>query len=132
MRLIFIWSIGIFVPVMLMKLAICLSGWLGVLMNLRLVVLIFASPRIPNYAHPVCENINRSDYDSNSSRYYISANGFVRLSSIIETMDEQHLKLTNLCGSMTYHMRLTLSFAPLNLMATYVMIVSLFLPYSPN
>ena len=44
MRPMLIWSIGIFVRMMLMKLGICLSGCLGILMNLRLVVLILASP----------------------------------------------------------------------------------------
>jgi len=34
------WSIGIFVLEMLTKLGNCLNDWLGILMNLRLVILI--------------------------------------------------------------------------------------------
>ena len=43
----------------------------------------------------MCEHCNRSDHDSNSCTYYISADGFARLSSMIEIMNEQQLKLTN-------------------------------------
>ena len=50
---------------------------------------------IPNYAPLVCEHCNRSDYDSNSCPCNISVDGFARLFNMIETMNEQQLKLTN-------------------------------------
>jgi len=39
-RPVLFWSIEIFVLEMLTKLGNCLNGWLGILMNLRLVILI--------------------------------------------------------------------------------------------
>jgi len=41
------------VPVMLMKLEICLSGLLGILMNLRLVVLILESSPLASLTMPL-------------------------------------------------------------------------------
>jgi len=58
MRAALIWSIGIFVPVMLMKLGICLSGWFEILMYLRLVVLILVSPPLASLTMPLlCASI---------------------------------------------------------------------------
>ena len=44
---------------------------------------------------------------------------------MIETIDEQHIKIVNSMQSMTYHMRLTLDLVLLDLMSIFVMIVSL-------
>ena len=52
-------------------------------------------PCIPNYALPVCEHCTRSDHDNDSYAYYVSADGFTKLSSTIKTMSDQQLKLTN-------------------------------------
>jgi len=47
------------------------------------------SPCIPIYAPPVCEICHYSDLNSTSCTYYISDEGFTRLSSMIETMNRQ-------------------------------------------
>jgi len=46
-------------------------------------------PYIPDYAPTMCEICHYSDHDSNSCPYYISNEGFARLSNMIETMNEQ-------------------------------------------
>ena len=43
MRFVLLWTIGISVLEMLMKSRNCLSGWLGILMHMRLVALIHTS-----------------------------------------------------------------------------------------
>ena len=45
-------------------------------------------PCIPDYAPPICRICHCSDHDSNSCPYYISNEGFARLSNMIETMNE--------------------------------------------
>ena len=45
-------------------------------------------PCIPKYAPFVCEICHHSNHDSNSCPYYIYVDGFARLTSIIETMNE--------------------------------------------
>jgi len=49
-------------------------------------------PCIINYVPPVHEICHCSNHDSISYPYYISDNGFVRLSSMIETMNEQQVE----------------------------------------
>jgi len=46
-------------------------------------------------APSLCETCHCSDHDSMSCPYYISDEGFARLSSMIETIDEQHIKIVN-------------------------------------
>jgi len=75
---------------MLMKHAIFLIGWLGICMNLRLVILILTSaPCIPDYAPSMCTIWCCSDHDSTSCPYYISDEGFARLSNMIKAMNMQ-------------------------------------------
>jgi len=50
---------------------------------------------ISDYAPPVCEICHCSDHESNSFPYYISDEGFARLSSMIETMNEQQIEFAN-------------------------------------
>ena len=52
-------------------------------------------PCIPDLAPSLCETCHCSDHDSTSCPYYISDEGFTRLSSMIETIDEQHIKIVN-------------------------------------
>jgi len=52
-------------------------------------------PCIPNYASPVCEVCHCSYHDNNSCPYCISDDGFARLSSMIETMNEQQFEFAN-------------------------------------
>jgi len=49
-------------------------------------------PCILDLAPSWCETYHCSDHDSTSCSYYISDEGFNRLSSMIETIDEQHIK----------------------------------------
>ena len=43
----------------------------------------------------MCEICHCSDHDSNSCPYYISDEGFARLSNMIETMNEQQIEFAN-------------------------------------
>jgi len=52
-------------------------------------------PCIPHYAHPMCEICHCSDHASNSCPYYISDEGFARLSNMIETMNEKQIEFAN-------------------------------------
>ena len=53
------------------------------------------SPCVPNYTPLACEICHCSDHDSVSCPYHISADGFARISSMIEAMNEQQVKLAN-------------------------------------
>jgi len=46
-------------------------------------------PCIPTYAAPVCIIGCCSDYDNTSCPYYISNEGFAKLSNMIEVMNKQ-------------------------------------------
>jgi len=52
-------------------------------------------PYIPNYAPPMCGTCCGSNHDSNSCRYYISDSGFVRLTSMIEIINEQQVEFAS-------------------------------------
>jgi len=52
-------------------------------------------PCILNYMPPTCEICHCFEHDSNSYPYHISADGFARIASMIETMKEQQVKLAN-------------------------------------
>jgi len=52
-------------------------------------------PSIPDYAPPMCENHHCSDHESNSCHCYISDEGFAKLDSMIETMNEQQIEFAN-------------------------------------
>ena len=82
-------------------------------------------PCIPDYAPPMCEVCHYFDYGSNSCPYYISDEGFARLSSMIETMNEQQIEFAIKYGNMTYHMRPTLGLVLLDLILICVMMVCL-------
>ena len=53
------------------------------------------SPCILTYTPPVCEICYCSDHDNTSCPYYVSNEGFARLSSMIETMNKQQAKFEN-------------------------------------
>jgi len=52
-------------------------------------------PCIPDLAPSFCETCHCSDHASTSCPYYISDEGFTRLSSMLETIDEQHIRIFN-------------------------------------
>jgi len=77
MRPVLFFSIGIFMLEMLKKYGIFLIGWLRILMNLRLVVLIPTTHSLASlFALPLCETCHCSNHDSMSCPYYISDEGF--------------------------------------------------------
>jgi len=49
-------------------------------------------PCIPDYVPPLCETCHCPDHDSTSCPYYIFYEGFNRLSSMIETINEQQIE----------------------------------------
>ena len=53
------------------------------------------SPCVPHYTSLACEICHCSDHDSVSCTYHISAYDFARISSMIEAMNEQQVKLAN-------------------------------------
>jgi len=53
------------------------------------------SPCISNLAPSLCATCYCSDHNSTSCSYYISDKDFTRLSSMIETIDEQHIHIIN-------------------------------------
>ena len=52
-------------------------------------------PCIPTYVPPVCAIFHCSDHNSTCCPYYISDDGFAKLSSMIETMNKQQVKFEN-------------------------------------
>ena len=82
---------------MLVKHSICLIGWLRILMDLRLVILILTSqpPAYLIMLPPRCEICHCSDHDNSSYPYHISADSFPILGSMIEIMNEQQVKFVN-------------------------------------
>ena len=50
-------------------------------------------PCIPTHAPTLCEICHCSDHDNTSCPYYISNDGFARLSNMIETIDKQRVEL---------------------------------------
>ena len=52
-------------------------------------------PCIPDLAPSLCETCHCSDHDSTSCPYFISNEAFSRLSSMIETINEQHIEIVN-------------------------------------
>ena len=84
-----------FVLNMFMKHMNFLISWLGILMNLKLVVLIYTShPLASLIVCLLCVNCHCCDHDNNSYPYYISADGFARLTSMIETINKQPVEFT--------------------------------------
>ena len=52
-------------------------------------------PFISNYTPHMCEICRCSNHDDTSCPYYISNDGFVRLNSMIETINKQQVEFAN-------------------------------------
>ena len=59
------------------------------------------SPCISTYAPPMCEICHCSNHDSTFCPYYISDEGFARLSGMIETMNKQQAEFANRMSPVT-------------------------------
>ena len=70
----------------------------------------YSSHHHPYYAYVICCNCQYSNHDVNFCPYYVIFDeGFVKLNSMIETMNKQNVKFENHLREYPYHMRPTLA-----------------------
>jgi len=68
-----------------------------------------------SYNLPPCEIYHCSDYNNNSCPYYVSADGFARLTSMIETTNEEQIEFANKMREYDWLYETDLTFSSLRL-----------------
>jgi len=106
-----------------------LTVWLGIRMNLKLVVLILTSHLLASpLMYLLCVKfVKCSDHDSSSCPYYIPSDGLARISNMIETMNTQRVELETKMREFDLSWKANFSFSSSKLDVCLCVMVCLFL-----